>query len=188
MRIMVEAIESAQQVKAASAAVGSAQAEKAPTDEQIDPALAQTIRDQMFLAKKAERPPSQLTQRSGITINKPFMTQDMTRLPQQKDFSSIQRGPIPKGPVGLNSHNLDIFEKPGLGIDAGNTKQNFLKSFLNQMDSADRKPVQRGYPMPGGAYAGGLNNIDANLDLVPFDSISNPGGTAKDTNPITRLA
>jgi hypothetical protein len=42
--------------------------------------------------------------------------------------------------------------------------------------------------MAGGAYAGGLNNIDANLDLVPFDSISNPGGTAKDTNPITRLA
>lgn len=38
--------------------------------------------------------------------------------------------------------------------------------------------------MPGGAF----NNLDANLDLIPFDSISNPGRTAKDTNPITRLA
>ena len=44
--------------------------------------------------------------------------------------------------------------------------------------------MPRGYGMPGGAF----NNLDANLDLIPFDSISNPGRTAKDTNPITRLA
>ena len=34
----------------------------------------------------------------------------------------------------------------------------------------------------------GLNAIDANLDLVPFDSISNPGKSVRDNNPITRLA
>lgn len=37
----------------------------------------------------------------------------------------------------------------------------------------------------------GLNNLDANLELAPFDSISNPGRSARDSglnNPITRIA
>ena len=35
----------------------------------------------------------------------------------------------------------------------------------------------------------GLNALDANLDLVPFDSISNPGRSVRENNhPITRLA
>ena len=42
----------------------------------------------------------------------------------------------------------------------------------------------------GGAFnkPRGLNNLDANLDLAPFDSISNPNKSARETNPITRLA
>jgi hypothetical protein len=39
----------------------------------------------------------------------------------------------------------------------------------------------------GKQIKGGLNNLDANLDLQPFDSISNPARSTRDQNPITRL-
>ena len=67
---------------------------------------------------------------------------------------------------------------------AGNTREQFMKSYLNGMDSAtDRRPFN-GVARPGGA----LNGLDQNLDIAPFDSISNPNKSARENNPITRLA
>ena len=57
-----------------------------------------------------------MTQRSGITVGKPFQTQDIGILNAQgppKDMLAPKNPPGGvKGPVGLTSHNLDILDKP----------------------------------------------------------------------------
>jgi hypothetical protein len=52
-------------------------------DESIDKALAESIRNKIFLPRNREippRPPSQMTMKSGMTMGKEFKTQDIPKI------------------------------------------------------------------------------------------------------------
>ena len=73
-----------------------------------------------------------------------------------------------------------------------------MQSFLNQADSTverqrakerimdDNQQQQRAWSNVRGRQ-GGLNALDANLDLVPFDSVSNPNQSVRMDNPTDRV-
>ena len=86
-------------------------------EDQIDPALIQSIRNKMFFDRNREvppRPPSQMTMKSGMTLGKGFQSQDIPKIQPgpnvQEPKKPIKGGP--GAPVGLTSHTLKMLEKP----------------------------------------------------------------------------
>lgn len=89
------------------------------------------------------KPQSQQTMKSGTTLNRPAGLANSSLL----NYDSASKDVIPlikSGPnrdrvqIGLTSHNLDMLNQNRPQAEQGKTRQNFLNSFLNQIDSTVR--------------------------------------------------